>query len=319
MKKSKTALASLLDNIGNTNLDDFDNFETDIKKESSQEKKTSTIFSEIKAKEKPGIKSEKTVIYVDPDLCEPWVGANRPEDEFGNIDELADSIKKFGQKVPALIRPKKGSENRYELIYGNRRRRACLKANEKLMAILEELSDIEASINQQEENEKRKNISDMATAQNWKLQIQLGIYATEKELGQALGIAPQTLNDIMSFTRIPQELSQSIKNFKDISRKTAVKIATLSKDKKKLDILIKLADKISEKKIHAGNIDRCIEKISTGKPDSIEENIFYKDKFISIKSKRSGQHIITIDKLKLEKDKLEEIRDFMVRILKGYN
>jgi ParB family chromosome partitioning protein len=58
---------------------------------------------------------------IDPKQCKRWKFADRSDFEFGKIWELAEDIKRNGQIDPAIIRPVKDPEYRYEVIAGSRR------------------------------------------------------------------------------------------------------------------------------------------------------------------------------------------------------
>ena len=73
------------------------------------------------------------------------------------IQELSDSIQKYGLQSEILVRPKNG---RYELIFGERRLRASKKAGlTTIRAKCEDLSDSEAKIRAFIENLQRENLT----------------------------------------------------------------------------------------------------------------------------------------------------------------
>ena len=73
------------------------------------------------------------------------------------IQELSDSIQKYGLQSEILVRPKDG---RYELIFGERRLRASKKAGlTTIRAKCEDLSDSEAKIRAFIENLQRENLT----------------------------------------------------------------------------------------------------------------------------------------------------------------
>ena len=208
-------------------------------------------------------RQELVLTRIDPDLCRPWQFADRPEDEMGDIDALANSIKHYGQQEPVLARPlKKPDIIKYEIVFGNRRWRACKKAGVLLLAIINEVTDQEAALFQKEENENRKDLSDLARARSYQSQIDAGIFKSENELSKSLGISRQNLNDLMAFNRIPEVLANTIPNLKNVSRKVAVKLSVLSKDKNNLEILIKLAPKIGSGEITSMNIEYYLQRLT---------------------------------------------------------
>ncbi len=196
------------------------------------------------------------LIKVEPSECILWPYTDRPIDELGDISALAESLKQNGQQEPILLRPnQQPTSHKYEVIFGNRRWRAAQKVNIKLIGILKLVTDQEGALFQKEENENRKDISDFAKAISYKSQLDGGVFKSESELSKSLGMSKQTLNDIMSFIRVPEELRETINNYKQLSRKLVSKLATLSKNKKNIDILVQVSDKISSGIINSTNIE----------------------------------------------------------------
>jgi len=112
-----------------------------------------------------------TLKYLDVNHCRPWMFADRPENEMGDINSLSESIKITGQQEPILVRPTDNEKKeQYEIIFGHRRWRACKKIGTKVLAIIKAVTDREASLFQKEENENRKDLSDFAKAKSFKAQ-----------------------------------------------------------------------------------------------------------------------------------------------------
>jgi ParB family chromosome partitioning protein len=260
--KPKTALARLLDNVSGMNIDGAISG-GDVGIAQMEEE---TVLPTVPSKETQSILAPESnaikIQYVDTALCQPWAFADRPEDEMGDIDALANSIKEYGQQEPILLSPINSKTNiKYEVIFGNRRWRACKRVGLSVLAIIKLTSDQEAAVYQKEENENRKDISDLARAKSLKAQLEAGIFKNELELSKALGLSRQTLNDIMAFIRIPDALINAIPNFKNLSRKTAVRLSTLAKDPQTIEGLIQLGTKIGAKEITAINLDASLYKV----------------------------------------------------------
>jgi len=211
-------------------------------------------------------KNIQQLITIDPKKCRPWKYADRLPEEMGNIEELANAIKNNGQQEPVLLRPiiDGGDELEYEVIFGNRRWRACTLINIPLLGIVKELSDQDAATAQKEENENREGLSTYARAMSYKRLINDGIFTNENQLSIKLNIPKNTLNDLMSYTRIPQAVLNNIPSVHKLSQRLAVKLATLSKDEALLPILVKLGPEISNKAITTKNIELKIKDIQSG-------------------------------------------------------
>ena len=88
-----------------------------------------------------------------------------------SIHEMADSITKYGVMTPAIVRPR--TLGGYELIAGNRRKRACEIAGINTMpVIIRELDDDAAIILMVDSNMQRENILPSEKAMAYKMKLE---------------------------------------------------------------------------------------------------------------------------------------------------
>lgn len=174
--------------------------------------------------------SEQELIYVNPEECEPWKYANRQESEFGDIDGLIDSIKAHKQLQPALIRhhPNPHDNIKYEVIFGRRRHIACLKLGIPFLAIRKEIPNVQDAIASQDaENKLRNDVSNYSNALLYQRLLKDNVFKSEKELAEKLRFSTSTLNDLMAYAKIPEDIVQQIPNIHALSKQFAVKIVQL--------------------------------------------------------------------------------------------
>lgn len=174
--------------------------------------------------------SEQELIYVNPDECEPWKYANRQEGELGDIDGLVDSIKANKQLQPALIRihPNPHDNIKYEVIFGRRRHIACTKLGIPFLAIRKDIPNIQDAIASQDaENKLRNDVSNYSNALLYKKLLEDNVFKTEKELAIKLHISHSTLNELMAYSKIPDEIIQKIPNIHELSKQLVVKLVQL--------------------------------------------------------------------------------------------
>ena len=247
------------------------------------------------------VEDYKKIIAIDPEDCLPWRYADRPSDEMGDIDTLATSLKEFGQQEPILVRMNtQGTKNKYEIIFGNRRWRAAKKAKIKLEAVCKEVTDQQAALYQKEENNNRKELSNYARALSYKSQIDGAIFKNESELSKFLGISKQTLSDIMAYLRVPEELRNAISNYRHLSKNMVSKLAKYSKEQDKLEVLLFIAPKISDKSVTTNNIDKIIKEYTS--PKIIKDKKIFSKKndggndIYRIEPKSNGKIIVTLNK-----------------------
>lgn len=299
-KKSISAVASLLSgqSLGefDVDIDELcDTTRTPVALEKKIEK-TATRFSDaiqetLKSAE---ISDDHTRLrYIACSEIMPWRFADRPENEMGDINDLAESIKKHGQQSPALVR-KHGQQ--YELIFGNRRWRACAQIQTDLLCrIVPGLDDKTAAALQTLENMEREDLSDYARAISFKKMLDNKVFETEMQLSEKLRIPRATLNDILSYTRLPIEVSSQLANIHKISRRVIVKLAVLSKDNGNKIYVERLIQKINSGGITSTNMDHIFEKIRANKLHKNTDLKFLNDLDIRVKKNKDGSIKLTID------------------------
>ena len=253
MHKAKTTQAAIIDLIDNLEFEKFN--EAPIKK--SEETNKSQYKKPIDFASTDN--QQETIRLISPDRCKSWDLADRHELEMGDIKSLALSIKTYGQQEPILIRPIEPQADgiEFEIIFGNRRWRACKLINIPVKAIVKNILDQDAAIAQKEENENRKEISDFSKAIHYKALLDKKIFSSMTELSQKMGIGKATLSDLMSYTRIDNRVISSIKHPHKMSKKAAAKLAALSQNISEcsLQALLKIIPDVESGKISARQIE----------------------------------------------------------------
>jgi ParB family transcriptional regulator, chromosome partitioning protein len=99
------------------------------------------------------------VIEIDPEAIEDSSITDRLEVDQLKYQELLESIKAGGQRIPILVRPHPTKNDTYEIAYGRRRLRALRELKRKVRAIVLDLSDEELVIAQGQENSARLDLT----------------------------------------------------------------------------------------------------------------------------------------------------------------
>lgn len=188
-----------------------------------------------------------------------WEHKDRPENELGEIDDLARTFKEVGQQQPCIVRYSK-NKNKYDLIVGERRWYAAKSLGIPLKVIIKDIDDKTAALIQAIENEKRSDLSEYAKGMSYANKIEKGIL-TQKDLTKILGISKQQVTRLLSYKRIPQKLFDEIQDFRNVSARTAEELARLSlKGDIYVDTLIELAPIIRTGKCGHNRINKEVEK-----------------------------------------------------------
>lgn len=278
MSETKKAEAAILGLLGDLDDAGIKTLEQDLP---ITKKIIESMPIDTKNNHPKSIKNSESLANIATDRCRLWEHADRNDFEMGDIQALALSISQHGQQEPALVRRIKdmGDGVEYEVIFGNRRWKACTLINKPLKAIVRSLSNADAAIAQQEENKNREGISDYSRALHYKSLLDSSVFSSVKELSEKMGISRVALTDILSYTRIPDNIMIALQEPHKISKKMAAKISGIasSKDEEKIAALIHLAPDITDGKISLRSLETKIDQII----NKIDPNKIKKETFVS--------------------------------------
>jgi ParB/RepB/Spo0J family partition protein len=111
------------------------------------------------------------------------------------LDDLARSLKERGQEVPIKVKP---NGDGYEIIFGHRRVAASERAGIKtIWAMVEEVGDQEALVQQILENEARESVPYLEKARGYRRLLNKS-GSTIKELAKMIGVPEWTVADAVA-------------------------------------------------------------------------------------------------------------------------
>jgi len=178
----------------------------------------------------------------------PWSLADRPDNEFGDMDGFIQDIKLNGQHTPIIVRSIKtsDSEAEYEFIVGNRRWNAAKELDSEVLCIARSLSDEQAFAIMHSENDDREDISPWAKGISFSRAIEEGAFKSARALAAKIGKGHSYINDLLIYSRIPTEIAVAIGPMTKVSQNTAKTVCQLaSENSNNLSTLIELAPRIA--------------------------------------------------------------------------
>ena len=182
------------------------------------------------------------------------------------LDELAESIREIGVQQPIVVFRK--SDNRFELIIGQRRYLACKKIGKKTIPALITTIDNEtdALIKSFIENIHRLDLEyedKMAVATELLTKLK-----TVKNVAKALGVDSQTVKRYLGYSAVPEPIKKMVAEGK-LSANTAIRIKdNISNEKQAIEI----AEKIRE--IPRGEDKTEIIDIAKQNPDKDAKEVY---------------------------------------------
>ncbi len=147
---------------------------------------------------------------------------NQARNELGNMEDLISSIREKGILEPILVRPKNGN---YEIIAGERRYIASKKLGlNEIPCIVMNVNDMEAMEISLIENLQRLDLDIFEEADGLKYLSENYGY-NHDQISKKLGKARSTVTEIISISRIPNEIRKLCDEYGIESRSTLIEIS----------------------------------------------------------------------------------------------
>jgi ParB family chromosome partitioning protein len=139
-----------------------------------------------------------------PDAIHPSPFQPRKSFDDGDLDQLAESIRRAGMMQPVVVRP--GASGDYELIAGERRWRAAKKIGlERMPAVVRDLPDEDAAELAIIENVQRKDLSAMERAWGFRtLADRFGL--SHAQVAERVGLERSSVTNLVRLTELEQSI-----------------------------------------------------------------------------------------------------------------
>jgi len=136
----------------------------------------------------------------------------QPRRDFApeSLEGLAASIKAQGLLQPILVRPKEGSQGRYQVVAGERRLRAARMAGlERVPVIVRAVDDGQALTLTLLENLQREDLRPIELAQGLKELVErFGL--TQAELARGLGVSREQVSNTLRLLKLPEKIREML-------------------------------------------------------------------------------------------------------------
>ncbi len=264
------------------------------------------LVSPLEFENKPGVEKVDIESLVDSPL-QPRM--NFDEDA---LNTLAASIKEKGILQPLLVREKLSGE--YEIIAGERRYRAALKAGLKeIPVIIKDFSDKEVLEVALIENIQRENLSAIEEAESLDHLIK-SFSHTQESLSEVIGKSRSYIANTLRLLSLPLSIQQKVKD----NILTAGHVRPLIG----LENAEEIAEKIIKKGLNVRQVEELVQQLKTSKPkkqtqknpditdieNNIKQNLGLK---IKISTAKNGSGKVTLSYADLSE--LDRILDILRR------
>ncbi len=175
----------------------------------------------------PFPEDRKVLKYIPVELIDP--GISQPRDFLGDLDELVESIKAKGIIEPLIVRPR---GERYEIVSGERRYRAAIKAGlREVPCIIMEVDDREAIEIALVENLHRKDLTVFEEAEAYRVLVEVYGY-THAQVAERIGKARSTVTELLTIANMPPRIMQLCKDLGIETKSVLLQIAKLRDERK---------------------------------------------------------------------------------------
>ena len=190
----------------------------------------------------------------------------QPRQQFGEEDlsSLASSIRKAGVLLPIMVRERDG---RYELIAGERRWRASIKAGlKRIPAQVKEVGDKEALELAMVENLQRKDLDPIEEACGYQ-EMASTFGLKQEEIAKVVGRSRPAVANALRLLKLPSDIQGQIKSGA-LTRSHARALLALDDHA----AMRKLAERLINESLSVRSTEEAVSK-RTGRPGSRKEHV----------------------------------------------
>lgn len=201
---------------------------THLERESAARVENERLREELKAWE-----DAKATKLLDPKVVGWSRYANRDQENFSGaeFEQLMKEIESAGGNVQPIKvrRATPGGEHQFEIVFGHRRHRACLQLGLPVLAVIDNLSDVELFVQMDRENRSRKNLSAWEQGMMYLRAIESGLFSSNKRLADGVGVDLAQVGKAISLAKLPREVIEAFASPLDLQFRWAKPLDDASK------------------------------------------------------------------------------------------
>lgn len=171
---------------------------------------------------------------IDAKLIHQSRWANRNEASFASADfkNLKLEIESAGGNVqPIKVRPRVGAPGEFEVVFGHRRHRACMELGLPVLAVIEELNDVELFSQMDRENRQRADLRPFEQGVMYARALDEGLFPSLRKMSESLGVDASNASKAIALARLPAQVLSTFSSPLDLQQAWAKHLsAALQKD-----------------------------------------------------------------------------------------
>lgn len=186
---------------------------------------------------------------LDPHKIVATQWANRHPDSFKNAgyERLKQDIAAAGGNVqPISVRPVVGECEKYEVVFGHRRHRACADLGIDVLATIETapITDSELFAAMDRENRERADLSPYEQGVMYRRALDAGLYSSNRRLAEALGVSHTWVANVLQVADLPPSILECFRSPLEIQHRHVKVIAPAMENDRKA--VLRRADKLRQ-------------------------------------------------------------------------
>lgn len=215
----------------------------------------------VSAPKESAVKDAATMIEID----KIQRNKKQPRKKFdeASIAELSESIKQHGVIQPIMVQDRK---DHYEIIVGERRYRACIKAGlTKIPAIIKDFSEQEIAEISLIENIQREDLDAIEEAQAYK-RLKTEFKLTDEQVAEKVSKSRTAVTNAMRLLKLSNKVQELLISG-DLSMGHARALLAVENEESQ----IKLAEKIVSESLSVRETEKLIKELGTEKTEKTEK------------------------------------------------
>jgi ParB family chromosome partitioning protein len=186
----------------------------------------------------------RLAVELDPALIDDSPYRDRADWGFEgeSFERLVRTIGQEGQLVPIAVRRKPNDPERYEIIWGHRRVRACRRLGIKIRTVVREVDTRSLALLMDLENTQREDLSTIERARKYRKLIEDGVFGTQNELAAHFQMSEGHASKLLLVAGLPDTIIQALGDPGRVSYRQWLRLAN---GLKSLDAL-KAAEAVAE-------------------------------------------------------------------------